>query len=224
MTPATGKGGGEQPREGARGMGRGGVGASPRAKGRSSSSPPPNRYPSSFSSAGRRGRSERAPPRPRQQEKKGGKWSGDGVGVTAAEGAGLLTPPQSALSSLVPGGSAPRCRCSGLGEELPPSPQPIASNPLPFRSSPRSPCRLQNGANLSPAAPMEPPREAKGTRAGQQRPLPARAAAAFRRHSAGTGRSRRSQGPRASDPRPGRPAAQSALSSAPPPAGGAEHR
>ncbi|XP_054699853.1 atherin-like [Grus americana] len=43
-------------------------------------------------------------------------------------------------------------------------------------NSPRSPCRLQNGANLSPAAPMEPPREASGARARQQRPLPARAA------------------------------------------------
>lgn len=69
--------------------------------------------------------------------------------------------------------SAPRRR-SGLGEEPPPPPQPIASNPLPFRSSPRSPCRLQNGANSSPPAPMAPPGEASGDRAGQQRPLPAR--------------------------------------------------
>lgn len=103
------------------GHGKGGRGAAPRrGEGNGGSGlrrgPRGGRVlpPSSSSSAGGGARSERAPPAPEK-----GKWSGDEVGVTAAEVPGSL-PRRSRLSSLVPGGSAPRCRCSGLGEELPP--------------------------------------------------------------------------------------------------------
>lgn len=169
MTAATEKGGGEQPRGGARGMGRGSF-----TTGQGELCPPAppllpvllQRWPRSTVRAG-------APHAPGK-----GKWSGDGVGVSAAEVPSSL-PRRSRLASLVAGESAPRCRRSRLGEALPlpppPPPQPIAASPLPFRSSPRSPCRLQNGANSSPAAPMEPPRGASAASAGQQRPLPARA-------------------------------------------------